>query len=97
MERFFPTRAVHQREIHGSGNRCGSARRNSGGGNSCSFGIQSVLSMERLQIVSYFGRAMPWLEPATARPCPPMQKTLFCLQAAGDAAYFLQGAKWGFI
>ena len=55
MERFFPTRAVHQREIHGSGNRCGSARRNSGCGNthSCSFGIQSVLSMERLQVVSY--------------------------------------------
>ena len=22
--------------------------------------------------------------------CPPMQKTLFCLQAAGEAAYFMQ-------
>ena len=34
---------------------------------------------------------------AVARPgdisptyCPPMQKTLFCLQAAGEAAYFVQ-------
>ena len=35
---------------------------------------------------------MPWLDPATYRPLivPPMQKTLFCLQAAGEAAYFVQ-------